>query len=524
MGASDPHSHACVFVAMPASHARRTFSAVTLTQGGVDLPRDWPALRDVRIVSAEAGQQLVLGEAPARTQLGRFDPDRGPFSVRNALTNAWAQSFEFMRDLQGDAAARAAVLTAWLPAWGAARIVEPARQGAGLLRQWGDAKLSEHLVWCGRRVMNWLSHIVPLAQSVDAATADIIWTSLCDDLNFLTQHQSGRVEAVIQMLHPISHRAQWTSACALCAVEACVPGLLEGRVKRQAIDMASGFIGPDGMFLGGSPLATLSAGADLVALEPVVGLRPAIERVRQAIACVRRQSGNLVTFAHQPNAYRNLIAAVLGPGPVRAQSLLSAGGVARYEAGQTCLWVQTGRGGLGRGAAFEYDYGGETVFEGFNALAFEHVLDGHDQNIRRRDDRDTVTFEAAMRFEWERHKHNCVRSLVSADHGRKLTGEDAIFGGTKGVLVKNYVLVFSWTSGADLQIDAPAGRVSARLPATGQVWNLRVPGMHAHTAKPDHPIVRRLGLDRKSVLFTPSGKALQRDVIIRWDASLQNAG
>lgn len=503
---------------------RGLFEPGVFLEDGSLVPRQWHPLPDFRPSIQEEGLDLLQGRTPARTGLGNFDPFLGPFSIPSATSQSWAASFEFLRDLSPSYGDLVPILELWLDQW----FIRQAQEPQSSLAKWKATRSgpsrSEVVVWCGRRVINWLAHLLPMAQGFSANLQSKIWRALLADIGSLVRPDRGLMASLTPGWEPLNRRAVWTRASALVSVAGSLPGLLRQATFDEALERLEELIAADGMFADGSPLGTLSAAADLAMMTRVIEVEPIKERIRTALATLQRSDGSLVTFSKQ-RGYGGLVESVLGPGGRRRASILKTGQIGFIEAGGVRLWLRAPKGQSEAGPAFEMEAGGAELIScspsGISALIFDREVTIVEQQIRRRDEDGQALLEAKSRFEVKGQRYDCVRTVKVRDNGKLVHGEDALFRGVNGARLGLHGLMFDFNDGCSLVPSRDGESILIRT-FSRQAWRLRCPGFHAdikHDKDTDHLNLSQYR--RQNLLFRPKTDNAGKDIIIRWDLQFE---
>ncbi len=504
---------------------RGLFEPGVFAEDGTLVPRQWHPLPDFRPSVQEEGLDLLQGRTPARTELGGFDPFLGPFSIPAAMTHSWTASFEFLRDLSPSYGDLVPILELWLDQW----FVRQAQEPQSGLAKWKAAtngpSRSEIMVWRGRRVINWLAHLIPMAHGFSANLQARIWHALLADIGRLVEPDRGLLASLTQGWEPLNRRAVWTRASAIVSVTGSAPGLLRQATFDEALERLEELIAADGMFADGSPLGTLSAAADLAMLTRVVEAEPIAQRVRQALATLQRTDGSLVTFNKQ-RGYGGLVESVLGPGRWRRSSILKTGHIGLIEVGSIRLWMRAPTGPSDVGPIAEVEALGTALFAngpaGLSALLFDQEVDFIDPQIRRRDEEGKALLEAKASFGVDGHRHTCIRTMTISHEGRHIHGEDALFAGASGAKVRVRGLMFDLGEGCDAVQSRDGESILIRTPAR-QAWRFRCPGFNAAINEVSMTAVSGLSQNRRhQLLISAKGNELGKDLIVRWDLQLED--
>jgi len=504
---------------------RGLFEEGVFNDDGSLVQRQWYPLPDFRLSVQEVGLELLQGRTPAHTGLGNFDPFLGPFSIPSAMNQCWTASFEFLRDLSPSYGDLVPILELWLDQW----FIRQSREPQSSLAKWkaasSEPSRTDALIWRGRRVINWLAHLLPIIPALSPNLQSRIWHGLLLDIGRLIEPDRRFLASLANGWEPLSRRAIWTKACALLGVSSSAPELLRKTTIARALDWVEELIAPDGMFIDGSPLGTLSAAADLAMLTRVVEAEPVSQRVRQALATLQRSDGSLVTFNGQ-RGYGGLVKSVLGPGRWRRSSVLKSGHIGLIEAGQVCIWMRTPSGPSDTGPVCEVESGGVELFSnssfGLSALMFDRSLQMFDPQIRRRDEDGQALLESKVSFEVDGHLHNHIRTMKISSNGRFISGEDVLLAGSSGTRLQLLGLLFDLGEGCIAAESRDGQSILIRTPMRN-TWRFRCSGLDtvikeaSDVFSPDRALSRRLQL-----LCMTKINSAQEDVILRWDLMLED--
>ena len=503
---------------------RALFGPGVFTHEGSVVPRQWHPLPDFRLSVPEEGLDLLQGRTPAKTGLGSFDPLLGPFSLPSAQGHGWAMSFEFLRDLSPSSGDLVAILEVWLDQW----FICQAQEVQSGLAKWkafsaGPAR-SDVLLWRGRRVIHWMAYLLPLVASFSANLQARIWHGLLADIARLIEPDRGFLANLAGGREPLSRRAVWTRAFALLAVSGSAPGLLRQATIGDALDRMEELIAPDGLFVDGSPLGTLSAAADLAMLTRLVETEPVNQRVRQALATLRREDGSLVTFDKQ-RGYAGLVGSVLGPGRWKRSSILKTGHIGLIEAGSSRLWMKTPAGPSQTGPICEIEAHGFELFScspsGLTALMLDRSVAMSNPQIRRRDEDGQALLEGTASFEVDGQRHSCVRTVTMRHTGGHIHGEDALFSGPNGARVQVVGLLFDLGAGCSPVVSRDGESLLIRTPSR-QTWRLRCPGLDLDVKEvKDHSSCGSSQNQRYQVYSKPNRNSGRMDHVMRWNLTLE---
>lgn len=504
---------------------RGLFEPGVFLEDGSLVPRQWHPLPDFRPSIQEEGLDLLQGRTPARTGLGNFDPFLGPFSIPSATSQSWAASFEFLRDLSPSYGDLVPILELWLDQWFQRQLQEPQTALAKWTSPSKGPNRNDALIQRGRRVINWLAHLLPMMNAFSPYLQARMWHGLLADIGRLIEPDRNFLAGLTGGWEPVSRRAIWTRASALLAVSGSAPALLRQSTVSDALDRVEELIAPDGMFADGSPLGTLSAAADLAMLTRVVEAEPIAQRVRQALATLQRTDGSLVTFNKQ-RGYGGLVESVLGPGRWRRSSILKTGHIGLIEVGSIRLWMRAPTGPSDVGPIAEVEALGTELIAngpaGLSALLFDQEVDFIDPQIRRRDEDGKALLEAKASFEVDGHRHTCIRTMTISHEGRHIHGEDALFAGASGAKARVRGLVFDLGEGCHAVQSRDGESILIRTPVR-QAWRFRCPGFDAAINEVSMTASSGLSQNRRhQLLISAKGNELGKDLIVCWDLQLED--
>ncbi len=505
---------------------RGLFETGVFEDDGSLVRRQWHPLPDFRPSVLEEGLDLLQGRTPASTGLGNFDPFLGPFSLPSAFSHRWTASFEFLRDLSPAYGDLVPILELWLDQW----FIRQTQESLSGLAKWKAASIgpsrSDIQIWRGRRVINWLAHILPMMQAFSAKLQTRIWFELLTDIARLIEPDRGFLAGLAKGWDPLSRRAAWTRATAILGVSGSAPGLLRQATFEEALDRVEELIAPDGMFADGSPLGTLSAAADLAMLTRVVEAEPISQRVRQALVTLQRANGSLVTFNSQ-RGYGGLVESVLGPGSWRRSSILKTGHIGLIEAGSTRLWLRAPQGLSDTGPICEVEAQGAELVScsplGLSAMILERAVAMSDAQIRRRDEDGQALLEGKATFEVDGQRHSCIRTVTIRQDGRQMHGEDALFSGASGARVRVVGLQFDLGEGCSPVPSRDGESILIRTPAR-QAWRFRCPGFDTQINQSNVDLSSGLSQNRRQQLVCKRRATdTSTDIIMRWDLQLEDS-
>lgn len=502
---------------------RGLFEPGVFGSDGSIVPRQWYALPDFRLSLQNEGLDLLHGRTPIRFGLGNFEPFLGPFSIPMATTHSWAASFEFLRDLSPSYGDLVPVLELWLEQWFTRQSDKPQTGLAKWKTTTKGPGRSDILIFRGRRILNWLAHLLPMLHAFSPNLQARIWHALLADVGRLIEPDRGLL-ANLRGGEPLSRWAVWTRASAVLGVSGSAPGLLRQATVAEALDRVEELISPDGMFADGTPLATLSAAADLAMLTRVIEVEPVNQRVRQALATLQREDGSLVTFNEQ-RGYGGLVESVLGPGRWKRSSILKTGNIGVIEAGSSLLWMKTPTGPSETGPICEIEANGCELFScnpsGLSALMFDRSVAMSNPQIRRRDEEGLALLEGKSTFEVDGHRHSCIRTVTIRHDGKHIHGEDALFAGASGARVQVLGLQFDLGEGCDPVPSRDGESILIRTPLR-QTWRFRCSQLDTMIKEFISEASRGSPKSRHYQLFcTEKRDSARKDVVMHWDLELE---
>ena len=504
---------------------RGLFEEGVFNDDGSLVQRQWYPLPDFRLSVQEVGLELLQGRTPGHTGLGNFDPFLGPFSIPSATNQCWTASFEFLRDLSPSYGDLVPILELWLDQW----FIRQTREPQSSLAKWKAASSgpsrTDAFIWRGRRVINWLAHLLPIMPALSPNLQSKIWHGLLVDIGRLVEPDRGFLASLADGWEPLSRRAIWTKACALLGVSSSAPELLRKATIAKALDRVEELIAPDGMFIDGSPLGTLSAAADLAMLTRVVEAEPVKQRVQQALATLQRSDGSLVTFNGQ-RGYGGLVKSVLGPGRWRRSSVLKSGHIGLIEAGQVCIWMRTPSGPSDTGPVCEVEAHGVELVScsplGLSAMLFEQSVSMLDSQIRRRDEDGKALLEGKAAFDANGQRHSCIRTVMIRQDGKHVCGEDALFSSGSGARVQVVGLQFDLGEGCSPVPSRDRKSILIRTPAQ-QTWRFRCAGFDIQINQLRVDLMSGLSQNRRHQLVCKRrANDASTDTIMRWDLQLED--
>ena len=500
------------------------FASGCFASDGTLLPRVWHPLPDFRLSVIEEGLDLLQGRLPQRLGSGTFDAIAGPFSDPKAASQGWILSFDFLRDLSPSYGDLLPILESWLRHWFHRRAGD-APTGLSLWRGTASgAGRSDGVGWRARRPLDWLRHLLPMMAGFSTHLQGKIGDQLLQDFVRLVEPERRLLASLASAFEPLSRRACWTRAVGILAVENASPGLLRPGLSQEALAEMNDLIAADGMFADGSPVGTLSAAADLAMLDRLEAINPINQRLRQAVATLRRSDGALVTFNKQ-RGYGGLAESVLGPTNLRRSAILKTGHIGMMEKGALRVWLRAPSGSADTGPICEVEaHGVELITSGpeaISALTFSGAQMMTEPQIRRRDETSRSQLEAKVSFEIDGQRHSCIRTLTLSEDGQRLSGEDALFAGSAGAKLGSPVLMFDLGLGCQATPSRDGESFLIRTPS-GHAWRFRCishPG--AFRIEDAYSGQALTQIRRLRMICAPLGNSLKKDLVLAWDLQLE---
>ena len=489
------------------------------------IPDHWYRLVDVRPASAPEGEALAKGQPPSRSGLGRFDPAFGPFSLPASFSTVWSASFEFLRDLSALDQDFVAILESWLPHWLEGQIRTPPTWYFLSKSDQSYLSRNDQMICCGRRVLNWLAHLLPVTNQLSPTLQAKVWTCFLADVSYLSKPDNGAWGYLVDAFVPKNRRVVWMRACAILGVQVCAPGMLKPDLVEEALDHARDLICPDGMFTDGSILGTLSAAADLTMLSKIDAIEPIFNRAAQAIATLRRNDGSIVTFGAQ-HGFRGLVDAVLGARDWRRSPILKTGSIGFVEAGSSRLWTRCPTGNCDYGPLCELEWDGHTMLTSLEDQVSAVVLDGpadhRASQTRRRDEDGKVTLEAKCLIKGIRQSTTCIRTLTISADGTCIEGQDGLFAAADAILTQAMHISFVLGPNCHAIISKDGQSALIQLPK-GEAWRLRAYGLQITLERVVNPSRPSTPRTINKLVVSPFGvQSSRRDLVMRWELQLED--
>lgn len=418
------------WVSVSGVDVKRAFQGRFLTNTGVLLPTNIHQLPDFRPASEQALEDALVGLPPFDTKLPRFDPLQGPFSLDVVASCAWAQSLEFLRDIKAASIGDTKLPSAWVTTWLVYYGTNPEKP-TGLFAHGQESNTkTQRLIWRARRVLNCLSHVLPILPQLPPQVTAAFWRSLITDIAKLctpTETVWAHLKDGFDVLSP---RAMWLRGVAILGVEAAFPGFLREEQLEKSLETIHSTLQDDGMMAGGSILGTLSAGADLCMLARIRGIEHSLQKIRTALASLRHKDGTLVTFGSGNPDYRHLVAAVLGPGDWKPSALLLGSGIARLSVKETVVWMRAQQSDFAHGPVCEVEVGGCALITSasgtYSAIGYAAPTQVTQSRCKRRDEPDCSILEATATFNAAGGSFIGSRQIRVAHDATRINGEDSV--------------------------------------------------------------------------------------------------
>jgi hypothetical protein len=428
------HSHDHGWVRVGNIDIKRVFRDTNIHQGQVRIPSAFHPLPDFRPASEAALADAMEGIAPNIGVVSRFDPSRGPFSDPNVKRTLWAQSLEFLRDINSVQHGKTELLGAWLQTWlaEAAQLNEPA-VGFFAATQ-NDSTKTDRLIWRSRRILNCLSHALPNLDGFDAKVRHAFWAAIVDDIAKIGAPSDSLWSILKDGFNPLSPRAIWLRAVALLGVEAAFPNFILSDLVETSVEQVKASIQNDGLMQGGAIVGSLSAGADLCMLARIPAVEPVLHEIRTALASLRHRDGTLVTFGTGAVDYTKLLNAVIGPGDWKASALYLESGIARGSTSTVCVWMKSPLAGQNWGAICEIEVAGGALLTsaqaGRSAIKFTSPITVVQSRSKRRDEEQHLILESSSTFQVSGQltgrSYTSLRQIRIARSGSTIEGEDIV--------------------------------------------------------------------------------------------------
>lgn len=459
---------------------KRVFAAQYLVNSRVIIPPVAHILSDFRPISATAQDQARLGVAPETSKVPKFDPLFGPFSEHASIYCGWAQGLEFMRDIKSLELGGVKLAPNWVEQW--LKTAKAARhQANGLFAQaHHNSTKAQRLLWRARRVQNCLAHIVPLLPKLKPGFEQDFWQTLIDDIGKLGAPTDSLWAQLMNGFDPLSARAIWYRSITLLAVETALPGFLQRELLVKARDQIAASVQSDGMFLGGSVIATLSAGADLCMLTRNLELDSVTSKVRGALASLCLSDGGLVSFGEVVSCHRELLAAVLGPDRPVVTSIMPKSGIVSAGLNKTKVWLKAPTDGRTFGAALEIEADGHSLFTNgpgqHSAIRLNAAASVSTTHCKRRDEENQLILQTSAEIIVHNHPYTHMRQIRISNGGRIIEGEDILRGSSPAspIIVTAIWFVLPQTCHVTMSRD---GQSALIVTSQQHAWRFRAQGM-----------------------------------------------
>jgi uncharacterized heparinase superfamily protein len=513
-------------------------------------------LPDFRLADLDEAQALIQGQPPTWTRLPPFDPQVGPWSAKAAAGHQWAQSFEFSREFHAlcrvDGWQTGAIETslAWTRHW----LADEPRAGLG--RDIKALIQAEAPAIKGRRVLNWLAHVLPLLKH---GSADL-QRQVLDHLEADVRHLLAQQEA-IGLPHLFSSagqsaRGRWLQSAAILGAATALPRIVSEPQASRALEEIEHLVCADGTYIDGDIAHTLSIGADLAMLIHNRKVDPVFQRVRTALSALKVGNGDVLDFGggarhqrllhavlHARTDNKDTRSAPISTPPVSAppvssqqvSRLLLQACIAKVSLGPTDAWLSARPKSPAYGPALQIEMLGQALIVGHSghrtsglALFQEHHNQELSASVRRRDEGTIIHIEAIRKIASPRNgfvagtscELTCIRTLSLDATRQRLSGEDAVFAktGHEPVRAAEFVrtVQFLIAEGARAQLGEDEHSVLIVTPA-GHAMRFRAEGMD---------IRLKSGFENNGNQASPSSVWIEvnrapespagRDFVLRW--------
>jgi hypothetical protein len=414
----------------PGVDIRRAVSALYINNGRITVPRDWVVLPDLRLSSEVAAEQAQLGLPPTGSRLRSFDPEQGPFSLPAALDEPWAQSLDFLRDIKGLKLGEIDLTTAWIATW-LETPIETQEKHAQLFSQPPTSSTKpERLIWRAKRVLNCLSHALPVVENLNHHQQRLFWQHLIFDITKLAAPTDTLWTSLTSGFHPLSPRALWLRALALASIQCAARGFLTRDIQSFAIEHLTNAIEKDGTMKGGSIMGTLSAALDLSMVQALPELAATRERACQALRTLQFANGNLVLFDGEKGNFKPLLDGLLNTKARTPSPVLSVANIAHVLHAGTGVWLQAPVAGKERIGVCEVEIEAASVLSNAGIASTSLSLVGQIQKVssrvKRRDEGDISIIQSESTLQVRGATYQFCRELRLSRDGRKLFGNDLI--------------------------------------------------------------------------------------------------
>jgi hypothetical protein len=408
----------------------QVFTETALDNGRIRVPPTYFVLPDFRPKSDRASLEAREGWAPEGTDLANFDALLGPFSLEGTEMVSWAQSLEFMRDIKGVSVGATQLSHSWIKTW-----LQWQRNEAAKPQVWFTARnptgtKTDRLVVRSRRILNCLSHVLPLVPSFDQKDQATFWTQLFQDVVELASATIVSWRNLKEVFHPFSARALWSRSVAILGVEAAFPGYLRSELVAESCDAIKAAIQSDGLVNGGSIVGTLAAGADLLMLGSIAEIHATLAKIQCALVELRHSDGTLVTFGRGSAQHRKLLLAVVDSDERKPAGLLQGSGIGRITHQKTTVWLRAAQSASTWGAACEIEVNGASLVTCSanypSAVALNGPVFASGARCKRRDEPDCTMLETHATLKLLGQCYSSVRQVRINFSGAQITGEDLI--------------------------------------------------------------------------------------------------
>jgi hypothetical protein len=409
---------------------KQVFASQGFEGGLVHVPKSFHSLPDFRPLSETRLELALRGRAPKSEPLPHFDPLLGPFSLPDAGSNSWAESLDFLRDIKGASIGPIDLSQAWITQWLSAKS-PPEQKGTLLFSSKHEiSSKTNRLIWRARRILNCLSHILPITSRFEENIQAEFWHQLINDIAKICAPTNTLWESLTDGFNPLSRQAVWLRAVAILSVEAAFPGYLRSQLVLKSLEQIKASIQGDGLMVGGSIVATLSGGADLCMLARIGDIDPILNLIRGALVCLRLSDGSLISFGAASGDHGRLLCAVLGPGDWKPSNLLLGSGIGRMACQKTVVWMRAPQSGRTNGATCEVEVGGCSLLTSYpnqpTALVCQSPATLTKSRCKRRDEPEFCVLEASAEFSISGRQYASIRQIRINQSGTVISGEDVI--------------------------------------------------------------------------------------------------
>ena len=458
----------------------RVFTSHALYGDNIRVPSSFHILPDFRPMSAQARADALHGIAPYTAGGHRFDPLLGPHTNETLWLTPWAQSLDFLRDIRAASIGGTDLSRAWINGWLSAKLRHSEKSKTLFSQNLGVSSKTDRLIWRSRRVLNCLSHVLPVLTTMPSTTRSLFWQTLLDDIAKIGAPTDTVWSSLTDGFHPLSPRAIWLRAIALLGVEAALPGLLQSDLVEKSLVQINASIQNDGLINGGSIVGTLSAGADLCMLGRIPQVEPILHVVRNALASLRHRDGTLVTFGVGAADYAHLLDAVLGPGNSKPSVLLVGSGITRASVDNSVIWLRAPQNDQAWGPLCEIDVAGGSLLTNFgdanSGVLFHGPIAEIQARSRRRDEPDFILLEATGALCVQGKTYSFLRHIKTSLDGSRIEGEDFITSESDVLdgAIKQISFAIPETSACHFSNDKQSVLI---VTSKQQAWRFRIQGM-----------------------------------------------